>query len=305
MITEPNNLAALLPPDKKSLPGVGIQKCGPYTNQVGEQANPSLKDLPMDNLNELISNLKDKWSHLHDLDRGKNILQILNAGMSGRSLARALGVSEGLVRNLKALTAATPEDRRMARRNEIRTRELLRRIAERQTQAADEASQAEEQACLEVAQVGAGEVLQWFYDEQMAHAYAEQVVLEGRRKLFEAERDGKLPKEKAPAGPPVSEIIRCCDLIVPPCTDYTSFVDRYADWFTLWSYHAMTDARVRETALDIVLAKLASGWWPDQKMQRRRPQRLATASQRRKHAPAKSAKRQDPGVRPLSEYLAV
>jgi hypothetical protein len=39
MTTEPDNLAILLPPDKKSLLGVGIQKCGPYTNQVGDERN--------------------------------------------------------------------------------------------------------------------------------------------------------------------------------------------------------------------------------------------------------------------------
>lgn len=145
--------------------------------------------------------------------------------------------------------------------------------------------------CVEAAQEGAGHILQWFRDEQMAPAYAEQVVLEARRKLFEAERDGTLPKEKAPDGLPVSEIIRRCDLGIPPCRDAFNFVARYGYWLALWTYHAMPDGGVREKALDIALSKLVKGWWPDNTQRRRPPQRLATALTRRKHAPAKSAKK--------------
>ena len=245
----------------------------------------------MNNLNESIRNLQDNWPYLHDLDRTKAIIPILNAGMSGRFLARTLDVSATLIRNLKALAAASPEERRRARLGEISTRELLRQITDRQAQEADKSKQAEQQVCVEAAQEGAGDILQWFYDEKMAHPYAEQVVLEARRKLFEAERDGNLPKEKAPAGLAISEIIHRCDLAVPPCTDDISFVERYANWLSLWAFHAMPNARQRENALDIALSKLVKGWWPDNTQRRRPPQRLATASTRRKHAPAKSAKR--------------
>jgi hypothetical protein len=232
----------------------------------------------MDNLDKSIKNLQDNWSHLHDLDRSKAILPILDAGMSGRSLARTLDVSGTLIRNLKALAAASPEERRRARLDETSTRELLRRIADRQAQKADKAKQAEQQVCVEAAQEGAGDILQWFYDEQMACAYAEQVVLEARRKLFEAERDGTLPKEKAPAGLAISEIIHRCDLAVPPCTDDISFVERYANWLVLWAFHAMPDGWVREKALDIALSKLVKGWWPDNTQRRRPPQRVQRAS---------------------------
>ena len=290
MTTEPNNLATLLPPDKKSLPGVGIQECGPYTNQVGDetiaQGPPT-----MNNLDKSIKNLQDNWPHLHDLDRTNAIIPILDAGMSGRSLARTLDVSESLIRRLKALAAASPEERRRARLGEMSTRKLLRQIADRQAQEADKAKQAEQQVCVEAAQEGAGHTLQWFYDEKMAHPYAERIVLEARRKLFEAARDGNLPKEKAPAGLAISEIIHRCDLAVPLCTDDISFVERYANWLVLWAVYAMPDGRVRDKALDIALSKLEKGWWPDNTQRRRPPQRLATASTRRKHAPAKSAKR--------------
>jgi hypothetical protein len=68
--------------------------------------------------------------------------------MSGRSLARTLDVSESLIRRLKVLAAASPEERRRARLGEIR--------------------HAEQRACVESAEEGASQVLQWFYDEKMA-----------------------------------------------------------------------------------------------------------------------------------------
>jgi hypothetical protein len=68
--------------------------------------------------------------------------------------------------------------------------------------------------------------LQWFNEgEKIAYPYAEQIVLEARRKLREAERDGTLPK-KALAGLPVSEIIHRCDLAVPSDTDDVLFTER-------------------------------------------------------------------------------
>ena len=96
--------------------------------------------------------------------------------------------------------------------------------------------------------------MHWFNeDEKIAYPHAEQIVLEARRKLGEAERDGKLPKEKAPAGLPVSEIIRHCNRAVPATTDDVSFIERYANWLSLWTYHAMPDGWVRDKALDIAL----------------------------------------------------
>ncbi len=75
-----------------------------------------------------LSNLKSKWSGLCDLDRAEAIKQALDTGMSGRELAKALNCGESLIRHLKPLVEALPEEKRQARRCEISTRELKRRI---------------------------------------------------------------------------------------------------------------------------------------------------------------------------------
>ncbi len=205
---------------------------------------------------EAVAALQSKWQNLPDVDRAEAIVRILAAGMSGRGLANALNCSEALIRYLKPLTEALPEEKRLARLGKISTRELKRRIAERKTEEANKKEQAAEFACLEAAHRGADHILQWSNkEEKIAYPYAEQIVLEARRKLREAERDG-LPKEKAPAGLSVSEIIRHCDRAVPATTDDVNFIERYANWLALWAYHAMPDARVRDEALDIALEEL-------------------------------------------------
>jgi hypothetical protein len=92
-------------------------------------------------------------------------------------------------------------------------------------------------------------------EEKIAYPQAKQIVLEARRKLRQLERDGKLPKEKAPAGLPVSEIIRRCSRAVPPSTNDVLYIDRYANWLVVWTCLVMPDVRVREKALDIALNK--------------------------------------------------
>ena len=175
--------------------------------------------------------LPSNWSTMTDIDRAEAVKRLLDAGMSGRKMATALNCSESLIRHLKPLAEASPEEKRLARLGQISTRELKRRIADRHAQQAQKKETALERTRLEAAHRGAEHILQWFNkDEKIAYPYAEQILLEARRKLREDERDGRLPKEKAPPGLAVAEIIRRCGLQIPACTDDISFVERYASW---------------------------------------------------------------------------
>lgn len=203
--------------------------------------------------------LPSNWSTMTDMDRAEAVKRSLDAGMSGRKVAEALNCSESLIRHLKPLSEALLEEKQLARLGKISTRELRRRIAERKAEKAHKKEQAGEQARLQAAREGAEHILRWFNEEEkIGYPHAEQIVLEARRKLREAERDGTLPNEKAPAGLPVSAIIRRCDLAVPPCTDDVSFIERYANVLVLWTYHVIPDGRVREKALDMALNELMS-----------------------------------------------
>jgi hypothetical protein len=78
----------------------------------------------------------------------------------------------------------------------------------------------------------------------------ERIIPEARRKLRKAERAGTLPKQKAPAGLPATEIFRRYNLAVPPAL-MTSVL-----WSDMPTDHVMTDGLVRDKALDIALNEL-------------------------------------------------
>jgi hypothetical protein len=206
---------------------------------------------------EAVAALQSTWQNLPDVDRAQAIVRILAAGLSGYELADALDCSEAFIRYLKPLTEALPEEKRLSRLGKISTRELNRRIADRRGQRTQKAQEAAEFACLEAAHRGADHILQWFNkEEKIAYPYAERIVLEARRKLREAEMNGRLPKGKAPTGLAVSDIIHRCDLGIPPCNDAFNFVARYGFLLAVWTYYVMPDGRVREKALDIALSEL-------------------------------------------------
>jgi hypothetical protein len=206
---------------------------------------------------EAVAALQSTWQNLPDVDRAEAIVRILAAGMSGRGLADALNCSEPLIRYLKPLAEALPEEKRLGRLGKISTRELTRRIADRRGQRTQKAQEAAEFARLEAAHRGADHILQWFNkEEKIAYPYAERIVLEARCKLREAEMNGRLPKGKAPAGLAVSDIIHRCDLGISPCRDAFNFVARYGFLLAVWTYYVMPDDRVREKALDIALSEL-------------------------------------------------
>ena len=203
-----------------------------------------------------IDALRSKWQTLSDLDRSDAITPILTTGTSGRQLAAALGCSESLIRRLKQLAKASLEDRRQLRAGLMSTRQALRNIEARQESKVSKAREAQKKANLNAIARGANQVMQWFADEGIWCAYAEQVVIETRRKLAEAEMTNSLPKEKAPAGMPVAEVIRRSGLAVPGLTDDLSFVEHFACWLSLWTCYAMPDTQIRDGALDIALNNL-------------------------------------------------
>jgi hypothetical protein len=101
-----------------------IIPCYFYTNQMGEVKWLLRKEIfPMKpHALEAVAALQSKWQNLPDVDRAEAIVPLLATGMSGRGLADALSCSEPLIRYLKPLTEALPEEKRLARLGKISTR---------------------------------------------------------------------------------------------------------------------------------------------------------------------------------------
>jgi hypothetical protein len=112
-------------------------------------------------LSPAVTALQCNWQTLSDLDRSIGIIPILSAGTSGRQLAAALGCSESLIRHLKQLGKASPEERRLLRAGHIGTREVLRNIGSWRELKAGEARDAQKVANAGASARGAKRIMSW------------------------------------------------------------------------------------------------------------------------------------------------
>lgn len=204
--------------------------------------------------------LKANWENLHDVDKAERIAQILAAGMSGRTLARSLGHSEALIRYLKPLQFATSEEKQLASGGKLSTAELLRNVKTRGEAEARKKEQVRSAQQAYLARQAQEEIVNWLASV-FAPGYAEQMIDEARSLLAEAEANGKLPKDKAPAGMSFSEIMSRCEP-APLTSDEVHPLTREAFWLALGCCYAFPDGEVRGRALNLAWSTFVAAGVP-------------------------------------------
>lgn len=203
------------------------------------------------------ADLQAGWQTLHDVDKAKLISQILDAGMSGRTLAKSLGKSEGLIRHLAIANDAPPADKRLALDHELSTAELVRRVRDRRDRDQRWAQELAAARNVKTIAQATDEIATWLL-ERLGRPYAEQVVEEARFLLANAEATGKFPKGKAPAGMTFAETMdRCLQSIKP--SDDVDQISRYAYCLAVGCYYAFPDSNLRSRALDHALTRVIRG----------------------------------------------
>ena len=206
-----------------------------------------------------ITDLQAQWHALNDLDRAKAILAIIHSdNISQRKLATLLNCSASLIRHLLLAAQARPEDRALARRGEISTRELKRRSTATTTRRTKMHHEALELERTKAALQGCKEILEWLVSEKIGRPYGEQVIGEARLQLAYAEQNDRLPRGTAPADMTRAEIIVRCRPAKPP-TDEMNSMALYARWLALWVFYAMPDPRIRDQAIELALSNQAKG----------------------------------------------
>jgi len=198
-----------------------------------------------------VADLRSGWRTLHDIEKAGLVAAILAAGMRRRTLAKAVGCSEGSIRRLAVINAATAEEKDLARRGALSTNQLVKQVKSRredQSRRHRQAKAAEERASAERA---AKKILAWL-NAELSPAYAEQIVNEVRLRFARTTPTGK-PQKKAPSGMPLGEIIRRCGQAVPESAD-VNFIERYVRWLMLWTYYGFPDREFRDTALNLALS---------------------------------------------------
>lgn len=207
----------------------------------------------MSDLQRAVAELMKAWPDLDDVDRAVRVKQLRDAGASGRALAQAVGCSEGLIRQLRMAADATDDEKQQARLGELSTRQLIENVrARRKEQEAINRADLKSESQL-AAQKAATTIVSWLGSE-LSSSYAEQVLDEANHMLAAAEREGKLPKDKAPDGMSVEEIIarwRPKNLLDDePGGTYEGdiYLARYADWLFRWAYYVFPENEVRHEA---------------------------------------------------------
>ena len=83
--------------------------------------------MPFD-LFQAVADLRSGWQTLHDIDKSTIVAATLAAGMRGRTLAKAVGCSEGSIRRLAIISTATAEEKDLARRGALSTNQLVKQV---------------------------------------------------------------------------------------------------------------------------------------------------------------------------------
>ena len=176
----------------------------------------------MIDISPAVAKLQSDWHTLHDLDRARAVNAINRAGASVRELAKALNCSPSLLRHLLGALQAPPEDRYLAHQGKISTNELVRRAQAAAIDRETSKRTALERERCQASQKGCKAISDWLAAEGIAGPTGAQVVGEARTTLAIAEHNNTLPRDAAPPGMQVSEIIQRCRP-AEPTTDEASY----------------------------------------------------------------------------------
>jgi len=206
-----------------------------------------------------ITDLRDRWDQLKDVDRAAAVHKIYRDGTSLRSLAKVLNRSESLLRHLNRAAQASLPDRILARNRKISTRELARRGEAAIAFQADTNRQALERERKKASEEICTAICEWLTKEGIPESHGEAIIEEARRLLASAEASRQLPAVAPPGeGTPLPQIIE--PLRPKRAADHTILdVSWYAEWLVRWVYFVLPDSMSRHQALGGALDKQIRG----------------------------------------------
>jgi hypothetical protein len=194
-----------------------------------------------------IAQLQSDWFKFSDLDRAGAVLAIKKTGISIRSIATQLHLSESLLRHLLQALQASASDQDLARQGKISTNELVRRgkagmrpAKHHRTLAIDRDRETHEAADL---------IWDWLLQTELFGPAREAIVKEGQRKFLIMKEAGLHPSAIARRGTSFSQIIERTEP-APLTDDSVDLVAWFGQWLCQWSFLAFPDEATRDTALE-------------------------------------------------------
>jgi hypothetical protein len=208
-------------------------------------------------LREFAKHAQATFSGLEPIDRSKLLNRGRSLGLSNRSMAKAIGVSEGTVRNY-LLLLKLPLQERQALTSDKTYRRALRRIGEIKEldNRAKEATEA--RIVEEIAAKGFKVIKSLFLEIRLASAFAEQVLEEAKFRIWAAEDTGALKSSETHWAKEYKDIIvqeKPENLSTLEGVDYLNAV---IVWFCRWMTRVMPNSRSRSATIDLALERAYS-----------------------------------------------
>ena len=200
-----------------------------------------------------ITQLQSDWFSFSDLDRAKGVLAIKETGISVRSIAAQLHLSEALLRHLLKALLAPARDQGLARQGAISTNELVRRAGAGLHRSVKNCQVSALHSEREI-RIAADLNYDWLPHAQLFGPALEMIVKEAQREFRILKDAGLHPSAIAPPGMPVSQMIRFTKP-APITDDRIDVVAWFAQWLCKWSLFAFPDEAVRNRSLSLALQK--------------------------------------------------
>jgi hypothetical protein len=199
-----------------------------------------------------ITQLQSDWFSFSDLDRAKGVLAIKETGISVRSIAAQLHLSEALLRHLLKALLASARDQGLASQGTISTNELVRRSEVGLSGAKHDGEPTSDRG--RESRTAADLICHWLLQTELIRPAREMIVKEVQRKFLLMKDAGLHSSAVAPPDTPIHQIIR---LTKPPAMtdDRIDVVSWLADWLCKWCFFAFPDEDVRNCGLSLALEK--------------------------------------------------
>jgi hypothetical protein len=208
--------------------------------------------------------LRSKWKDLHDVDRAREIDIIRRSDVSINQIGRELKISASLLRHLLQCLEASDEDQDLARRGQISTNELVRRAKAAKERRAKSPQKRRAEPPKEVVEAhreksaseGADLICDWILKENLYGPDRIRIVKDVCREFKIREENHSLPPLTKHASLPLNVLIQRSKP-KRPIDAGVAALSWYAEWLCRWSFYALEDPIVRDSALKQTLKRLS------------------------------------------------
>jgi transposase len=223
-------------------------------NANGCNGTPPIDALPAQPTDSELAQLCVDWPNLSPLERSERLKVLIPNGHSRRGLAKAIGCSEGSIRQHLKLSYLNDGEKQAFQQGTLSGKNALRKVQERKVRESLERLKLSKEAWTREVERLAKVTADWFRSLDLSQPYLEQLIGElgggrGNIRLGEfapyAPKPWEIPTDKAP-----DAVIKACrptgDTQTMNNPDFTNYC---CVWWARWSRRVMPDRKLRDTVL--------------------------------------------------------